>query len=76
MDVATREIRQLTSNSGSNECPTWAPDGRHIAFQSNRSGTEQIYIMLLDGSGERRITHQGSNSSPAWSGYFIRESGN
>ena len=76
VDVATQEIRQLTSNSGSNECPSWAPDGRHIAFQSNRSGTEQIYIMLLDGSGERRITHQGSNSSPSWSGYFHRESGN
>jgi TolB protein len=76
VDVATKEIRQLTSNSGSNECPSWAPDGRHIAFQSNRSGGEQIYIMLLDGSVERRITHQGLNSSPSWSGYFHRESGN
>ncbi len=69
-------IRQLTSNGGSNENPSWAPDGRHIAFQSNRSGTTQLYIMLLDGSELRGITTQGNNSSPAWSGYFRRDAEN
>jgi TolB protein len=75
-DVATGDIRQLTSGSGSNESPSWAPDGRHIAFQSNRSGSEQIYIMLLDGSELRQLTREGKNSSPAWSGYFLREGDN
>jgi TolB protein len=75
-DVASGAIRQLTSNSGSNESPSWAPDGRHIVFQSNRTGSEQIYIILLDGSEPRRLTDQGSNSSPAWGGYFRREGGN
>jgi TolB protein len=74
VDVASGEIRQLTSSNGSNECPSWAPDGRHIVFQSNRSGSEQIYIMLLDGSEPRRLTNQGHNSSPSWSGYYYRES--
>jgi TolB protein len=72
--VATDDIRQLTSGSGSDECPSWAPDGRHIVFQSNRSGSEQIYIMLLDGTEVRRLTTQGNNTSPAWSRYFYRES--
>jgi len=75
-EVATRDFRQLTSSSGSDECPSWAPDGRHIVFQSNRSGNEQIYIMLLDGSEERRLTTQGKNSSPTWSGYPHREGEN
>ncbi len=75
-EVSSGLIRQLTSNSGSNESPSWAPDGRHITFQSNRSGTTQIYIMLLDGSEPRRITTQGSNTSPAWGGYFRRETEN
>jgi len=75
-EVSSGLIRQLTSNSGSNESPTWAADGRHIAFQSNRSGISQIYIMLLDGSEPRRITTQGSNTSPAWGGYFRRETDN
>jgi TolB protein len=69
-DPGTGKIRQLTNSNGSNEAPSWAPDSRHIAFQSNRTGTTQLYIMLLDGSELRMITRQGNNSSPAWSGYF------
>jgi TolB protein len=68
-DVATGKIRQLTGGAGRNEAPTWAPDSRHIAFQSNRTGTNQIYIMLLDGTELRMITRQGNNSSPSWGGY-------
>ncbi len=47
--------RQLTFNSGSNESPSWLPDGRHIAFSSNRNGREKIYIMCTGGSGEKAI---------------------
>ncbi len=75
-EVSSGAIRQLTSNSGSNEFPSWAPDGRHLAFQSNRNGSSQIYIMLLGDSEPRMITTQGSNTCPAWSGYFRRETGN
>jgi TolB protein len=67
MDVATRETVQLTNNSGRNEEPTWAPDGRHLTFQSTRSGRNQIWIMLADGTGLRQITFQGSNTAPQWS---------
>jgi TolB protein len=75
-EVGSGMIRQLTSNSGSNENPSWAPDGRHLAFQSNRSGSPQVYLMLLDGSEPRMVTTQGSNTSPAWGGYFRRETEN
>jgi TolB protein len=74
-EVSTGKIRQLTSNGGSNESPSWAPDGRHLIFQSNRTGTYQLYIMLLDGSELRMITRQSNNTSPAWSGYFRKEAG-
>jgi TolB protein len=72
-DVASGRITQLTGDNGSNEYPSWAPDGRHLAFQSNRTGAIQLYIMLLDSSELRMITKQGNNTSPAWSGYFQRE---
>lgn len=68
--VSSGRINQLTVDSGSNEIPSWAPDGRHLTFQSNRTGTDQIYIMLLDGTEVHRITSQGINTSPDWSGYF------
>lgn len=74
-EVSSGRIRQLTSSSGSNENPSWAPDGRHIAFNSDRTGSSQVYIMLLDGSELRMITRQGNNSTPAWSGYFARSGG-
>ena len=68
--VSSGRIRQLTADSGSNESPSWAPDGRHLTFQSNRTGTDQIYIMLLDETEVHRITSQGNNTGPDWSGYF------
>ncbi|MDM7995951.1 MAG: hypothetical protein QUT30_09745 [Acidobacteriota bacterium] len=69
-EVGSGSIRQITSGTGSNESPSWAPDGRHLAFQSNRGGTTQIYIMLLGDTRARKITSQGTNTSPSWSGYF------
>jgi TolB protein len=75
-EVSTGKINQLTSGAGSNESPSWSPDGRHIAFQSNRTGSTQIYIMLVDGSELRMVTHQGNNTSPAWSGYPPKETEN
>lgn len=72
-EVSSGRIYQTTSNSGSNENPVWAPDGRHLVFQSNRNGSVQIYIMLVDGTELRMITNQGSNTSPAWSGYMRRD---
>jgi len=74
-EASSGRTRQLTTSSGSNESPSWSPDGRHIAFQSNRTGSTQIHIMLLDGSELRMITKQGNNTSPAWSGYFRKETG-
>jgi TolB protein len=72
-EVSSGRIFQATSNSGSNENPSWAPDGRHLVFQSNRTGSAQIYIMLVDGTEARMITSQGSNTTPAWSGYMRRD---
>jgi TolB protein len=68
MDTVKREPVQLTHGEGRNENPVWAPDGVHLAFTSTRSGSEQIWIMLADGSRPpRQLTHEGRNRSPAWS---------
>lgn len=67
MDVATRQIIELTHDTGRNERPSWAPDGRHIVFESTRSGTRQIWTMLADGSQPHQLTNNGHNESPNWS---------
>jgi TolB protein len=66
MDVASHQWVQLTHDGGRNDFPSWAPDGRHIVFQSNRSGSEQIWTMLADGSQQRQLTTSGRNSQPNW----------
>ena len=67
MDVASKQFAQLTHDGGRNDFPSWAPDGRHIVFQSNRTGKVQVWTMLADGSEQRQVTTSGENSQPNWS---------
>jgi TolB protein len=63
----------LVTHPRSDESAAWSPDGRKIAFSSNRRGRSDIYVVDLDGSNLRRLTHrQGENLQPAW-GPFSRQ---
>jgi TolB protein len=67
MDIASKQWVQLTHDGGRNDSPSWSPDGRHIVFQSSRSGSDQIWMMLADGTKARQLTFSGRNSQPNWS---------
>ena len=67
MDIASKQWVQLTHDGGRNDFPSWAPDGRHIVFQSSRSGKEEIWMMLADGTKIRQLTFTGRNTQPNWS---------
>ena len=67
MDIVSHQLVQLTRDAGRNERPSWAPDGRHIVFESTRTGSDQVWSMLADGSMPHQLTFQGVNSSPNWS---------
>jgi TolB protein len=66
-DLATGVTRRITFGEGSNESPSYSPNGRHIAFTSTRAGDTQIFTIGRDGRGVRQITREGSNSTPSWS---------
>jgi len=60
--------RRLTGGTADNQGATWAPNGRHLAFQSNRNGRWQIFAMLADGSAQEAVTRGvGEATSPSWS---------
>ncbi len=67
MDISTHQLVELTKDEGRNERPSWAPDGRHLAFESTRTGTNEVWTMLADGSQPRQLTFHGENESPNWS---------
>jgi TolB protein len=67
MEAATGRLLEITRDSGRNERPSWAPDGRHIVFESTRGGSRQIWSMLADGTQPHQLTNNGHNESPNWS---------
>jgi TolB protein len=67
MDIASKQFVQLTHDSGRNDFPSWAPDGRHLVFQSDRRGKWQLWTMLADGTQQKQVTSSGENTQPNWS---------
>ncbi len=61
-------VEQLTHADGSDLAPAWSPDRRWIAFQSNRDGNWEIYVMRADGTDTRRLTDDDArDGEPGWS---------
>ncbi len=48
--------RQLTNKPGSDSQPRWSPDGKHLAFVSDRDGSSQIYVVSPTGREPKKIS--------------------
>jgi TolB protein len=65
MDLATRNVKRLTTNRAIDTEGGWSPDGRQIYFTSDRSGGPQVYRIGADGGTPERVTFEGSyNARP------------
>ena len=67
LDINRNESRVLTDGSASNDQPSVAPNGRHVAFVTNRWGKRQIATIAIDGKDVRQVTTAGTNTFPSWS---------
>lgn len=59
VDPVTGDSRNLTRSPHSSErYPSWSPDGSMIAFNSDRDGTHNLFLMNADGRNVRQLTHE------------------
>ncbi len=58
--------KKITHYLGMDITPTFSPDGKYIAFTSDRDGEQNIYLLQLNNQNILKITHQGG-INPTWS---------
>ena len=67
IDLATRQVRQITQGRGSCEYPSWAPNGRHLVFSCERNKRWEITIADREGRSLQTVaTGPGNNVQPDW----------
>jgi imidazolonepropionase-like amidohydrolase/Tol biopolymer transport system component len=69
MPIAGGRPTRITSGLAFDMQPRFSPDGRLIAFTSDRGGADNIWVMNADGTGARAITRETFRllNAPAWS---------
>ncbi|MDX2011856.1 MAG: hypothetical protein SFW67_16805 [Myxococcaceae bacterium] len=71
IEVATRKVRWVTP--GNDQLPQPSPDGRFIAFVSDRAGNADVWVMRADGSGATPVTrHEAPEYGPRWTRLHTR----
>ena len=68
MNTNGANIINLTNHPAKNSSPAWSPDGKRIAFHSNRDENVEVYVMNSDGTNPINLTnHPARDSGPDWS---------
>lgn len=69
LKLGSSALNQLTSDDTNEMVPAWSPDGRRIAYYSNKNGSYEIWTINPDGSGPQQITEVGVPGAvvPVWS---------
>ncbi|WP_409301065.1 prolyl oligopeptidase family serine peptidase [Peribacillus sp. SCS-155] len=67
-DFSAKTLKQWTYGQHRHSSPRWSPDGQFLAFLSNRSGKNQLYIMSVLGGEAKQLTDlENGATKPIWS---------
>jgi hypothetical protein len=68
MSATGGTARAVATGPGNDWHPVWSPDGKSLAFLSDRSGSPQVWMVrAADGTPRRLTTDSSGKSNPAWS---------
>ena len=59
------EAVQLTTQDSYESSPVWSPDGKQIAFASDRFGNTDVFVMSANGGSARRLTTNSASEIPS-----------
>ena len=66
MDADGSHVQQLTDNNESRSFPAWSPDGKRIAFMSDRDGDRDHEIFVMDADGSHVVATGQQGWLPSW----------
>ena len=66
------EAVQLTTQDSYESSPVWSPDGKQIAFASDRFGNTDVFVMPANGGSARRLTTNSASEIPSAFTWIIR----
>ena len=58
------KAQQITTNAAYDTDPVWSPDGKHIAFATDRNGNFDIYLVAAEGGVAKRVTTNSATEIP------------
>jgi serine/threonine-protein kinase len=68
VSIADRKVRAVIQTSANETSPEFSPDGRWLAYVSNQSGRNEVYVQPYPGPGERHLISTNGGEQPAWGG--------
>jgi dipeptidyl aminopeptidase/acylaminoacyl peptidase len=67
LSIADRKTRALIHTAANEMTPEFSPDGRWLAYVSNESRRNEVYVQPYPGPGERHLISTNGGEQPAWS---------